>query len=91
MILRVISFGLCVGLERTGLHVGLRHTSWGFHGDNGLFYHGSGTDLQMETLPTDHMHVRATYGMGDIVGCGLDREGTLFFTKNGDKIIGRFG
>lgn len=30
------------------------------------------------------------YGAGNIIGCGLDKKGTLFFTKNGTKITCMF-
>ena len=46
--------------------------SWGYHGDDSdLFI--SGTPYNFGT----------TYGTGDVIGCGVDKEtSTTFFTKN---------
>jgi len=47
--------------------------TFGYHGDDGQKYLGSGDGL---------LYSRA-YKVGDIVGCGVDKGGNLFFTKNG--------
>jgi hypothetical protein len=47
---------------------------WGYHGDDGGFF------------DSDYPKVtRDTYGSGDVVGCGVDEHGGIFFTKNGKK------
>jgi hypothetical protein len=52
---------------------GWNRLSFGYHGDNGGFYHGSGR-MQKRSFP---------FGPGDTVGCGIDyaRRG-IFFTRN---------
>jgi len=52
--------------------------SFGYHGDDGGFYHASGHPVAIESggLPN--------FGAGDCVGCGIDYEkNALFYTKNG--------
>jgi hypothetical protein len=50
--------------------------AWGYHGDDGKKFagYGWGTDYSV------------TYRVGDIVGCGVDQNGHLFFTKNGENL-----
>lgn len=54
--------------------------SYGYHGDDGGLYHGSG--LMVRTCGP-------SFGQGDTVGCGIeygscwDEEPTVFFTRNG--------
>lgn len=51
-----------------------RH-SYGYHGDDGAVFHGTGVGSKS---------FGPTFGVGDVVGCGLDyRDGSVFFTKNG--------
>lgn len=47
---------------------------WGYHGDDGGFFSG------------DAVAHSDTYEKGDVVGCGVDQQGGLFFTKNGRKL-----
>lgn len=50
--------------------------SFGYHSDDGGFYHGDGFPRE-EDMPT--------FGAGDCVGCGIDYErNALFFCKNGE-------
>ncbi|CAN0158030.1 unnamed protein product, partial [Scytosiphon promiscuus] len=77
-----------------GHQPGWDRNSWGFHSDDGRFYHRCGVDSQNST----------TFGPGDTVGCGLlypsglalyrrrvsgtpwpadSTNGAIFFTKNG--------
>lgn len=51
------------------------HQWWGYHGDKGGFYDSDSPRFECDT-----------YGKGDVVGCGLDQQGGLFFTKNGKKL-----
>ncbi len=48
---------------------------WGYHGYYGGCHGPSGSPN------VSH----AAYGKGDVVGCGLDNKGRIFFTKNGHK------
>lgn len=49
--------------------------TWGYHGDDGkLFLGNSSSNCAFEK-----------YTKGDVVGCGIDDQKQLFFTKNGKK------
>jgi hypothetical protein len=55
--------------------------SFGYHGDDGHYFHGDGVGIEFGP----------PFGSGDTVGCGivyppLVRSGRLFFTKNGRYI-----
>lgn len=51
--------------------------SWAYHSDDGLTYPKNASKLES----------RVPYGLGDIVGCGIDAEkNTAYFTKNGQKL-----
>ena len=47
--------------------------SWGYHGDDGKKF---GENPYGETYSE-------TYGIGDTVGCGVDKGGNIFYTMNG--------
>ena len=52
---------------------GGEYRSWGYHGDDGGIFMGQGEwSVQYDK-----------YGKGDTVGCGLDQQRQIFFTKNG--------
>ncbi|KAL7531585.1 hypothetical protein ACHAWF_003835 [Thalassiosira exigua] len=56
--------------------------SYGWHGDDGGFYHGQKMNLQPGP----------SFGAGDTVGCGFDySKRTMFFTKNGVFLRYAFG
>ncbi|RYP08536.1 hypothetical protein DL764_001867 [Monosporascus ibericus] len=54
--------------------------NWGYHGgDGGLFEYSSNNDYPQSIGPK--------WGMGDIVGCGIDfSRCTIFYTKNGELL-----
>lgn len=54
--------------------------SWGYHGDGGRFFLKSGSPEEPPVV------CRLKYGIGDTVGCGVDEEGNLFFTRNGEHL-----
>ena len=50
-------------------------SSYGYHGDDGGIFHSSGGMLRK---------FGPSYGLGDVVGCGIDHvAGGIFFTLNG--------
>lgn len=62
---------------------GWDHFSFGYHSDDGLFFHNE----------TDQgAYIGETFGPGDVVGCGLiypfegNIDGAIFFTKNGQHL-----
>jgi hypothetical protein len=58
---------------------GWDQNSFGYHGDDGGIFHASGSMVQQ---------YGPTYGVGDVVGCGIDYlRGHLFYTLNG-KYLG---
>ena len=58
-----------------GKQPGWDRNSYGYHGDDGAVFHSTAVGSK---------RFGPTFGVGDVVGCGLDyRDGTLFFTKNG--------
>ena len=70
--------GVCNGLEEFQGMPGWLNSSWGYHGDDGNVFHGSGTGLVMDGFEP--------YSVSDIIGCGLDKQNRIFFTKNGKKL-----
>lgn len=85
-----------VGFPLLGKMPGWDTHSYGYHSDDGRFFHGSSTNGTQLT-PTADGEMSSTYGEGDTVGCGFiyppllhHGEGNhprLFFTKNG-KLVG---
>jgi Ran-binding protein 9/10 len=56
---------------------GWESESWAYHGDDGKSYFGEGTGKAYGP----------TFGVGDVIGCGLDfASGCAFFTKNGRNL-----
>ena len=54
---------------------GWDRASYGYHGDDGAAFHSTGVGSA---------RFGPSFGVGDVVGCGLDyRDGSVFFTKNG--------
>ncbi|ORY97455.1 concanavalin A-like lectin/glucanase domain-containing protein [Syncephalastrum racemosum] len=72
-----IGIGFCTAdtvLERLP---GWDENSWGYHGDDGHSFTGSGTGKDYGPC----------YTTGDVVGCGVDfSEGVAFYTKNGSPL-----
>ncbi|KAL7547311.1 hypothetical protein ACHAWF_010630 [Thalassiosira exigua] len=61
---------------------GWDNNSYGYHSDNGRFYHVQKSNLQRGPL----------FGAGDTVGCGFDySKRMIFFTKNGEFLQYAFG
>jgi hypothetical protein len=74
---RVIAIGLTKGIAlRNAMPGGFRHDWWGYHGDDGDIQHHN---------PWEQYPPFEQYGKGDVVGCGVDQHGTIFFTKNGKR------
>ena len=60
--------------------VGWDDGSWGYHGDDGAAFSGSGKGAEYGP----------EYGKGDVIGCGVNfDEKIAFFTKNG-SVLGKF-
>ena len=54
--------------------IGWENNSWGYHGDDGKFFHCSGSGVPYGPLFTT----------GDTIGCCLNfMNNTVFYTKNG--------
>ncbi|PNP43228.1 hypothetical protein THARTR1_11126 [Trichoderma harzianum] len=74
----------CVGVgfatDETDLEnhaLGWESGSWGFHGDDGRVYHGSGTGLGRSYAEP--------WSSGSTIGCGVDfNNRSIFFTVNGE-------
>ncbi|KAL1408931.1 hypothetical protein Q8F55_005745 [Vanrija albida] len=84
--IEVLSLGKCanltVGWMTRGLKlnrlVGWDKGSWGWHGDDGKTFEGSGSGCDFSPA----------WCLGDVVGCGIDyTTGRAFFTRNG-KLLG---
>ncbi|KAI7906608.1 concanavalin A-like lectin/glucanase domain-containing protein [Cokeromyces recurvatus] len=69
-----IGIGFCRKLNSLDRFPGWEEYSWGYHGETGKVYSGSGTG----------QNYGPKFGTGDIIGCGVDfRNMTAFYTKNG--------
>ena len=63
--------------KQLGRLPGWEATSWGYHGDDGFKFHGSGTGT----------NYGPQYSTGDVAGCLYNAvDGTLAFTKNGIEL-----
>jgi hypothetical protein len=70
---RSIGLGLSNGIAPLDAMPGWgQHLWWGYHGDDGGAFDSDSHSVEYET-----------YCKGDIVGCGVDQQGRLYFTKNG--------
>lgn len=75
---------VAVGVSLANFHLHSRMPGWdaasyGFHGDDGGIFHNSGQMVRQ---------YGPTFGVGDIIGCGLDYQASsLFYTING-KFLG---
>jgi hypothetical protein len=75
---------VAVGLANHDFSLHTRMPGWdpnsfGYHGDDGGLFHASGSMVQQ---------YGPAYGVGDVVGCGIDfLKGHLFYTLNG-KYLG---
>lgn len=71
-----VAVGFCEHNARRIGMPGWNRSSWGYHGDDGQKFLETGIG----------MPYGATYGAGDVVGCGVDSKSrSAFFTKNGEK------
>lgn len=84
-----VCIGLCLaGFPLTSDMPGWKPNSFGYHGDDGMLFHGSSSQSTTETMPGP-----STFGVNDTVGCGLlyppygaNGRGGVFYTKNGTLI-----
>ena len=73
----IIGIGLTSKGSKLNRMPGWNKYTIGYHGDNGKVYKGKRNGSKYGP----------SFGVGDIVGCGLDLEhNTVFFTKNGRSI-----
>eukprot|EP00908_Phaeocystis_cordata_P005071 Transcript_15501.p1 GENE.Transcript_15501~~Transcript_15501.p1 ORF type:complete len:368 (-),score=111.46 Transcript_15501:154-1257(-) len=74
-----IAVGLCTArFVRDGKQPGWDAESFGYHGDDGRLFHGSGTQSTA---------YGPTFRSGDVVGCGISTASRrVFFTLNGEYL-----
>ncbi|KAM9963793.1 hypothetical protein ACTFIW_007047 [Dictyostelium discoideum] len=69
-----IGIGVCTSTMLLSRLPGWERNSFGYHGDDGNLFKGSGTGISYGP----------TYTTGDVVGCCINFvQGAIFFTKNG--------
>ena len=75
---------IAIGLATTEFHLHTRMPGWdkysyGYHGDDGGIFHGKGTMVRA---------YGPSFGVGDVIGCGVDYHArAIFYTRNG-KFMG---
>ncbi len=74
-----IAIGLCNRYTNLQRLTGWEPDSFAWHLDDGYFFKSQGHGINMGWPKS---------GNGDVIGCGTDADGTLFFTKNG-QFVGR--
>ena len=73
----IIGIGLTSNGSKLNRMPGWNKNTIGYHGDNGKVYKGKRNGSKYGP----------SFGVGDVVGCGLDlKRNTVFFTKNGCSI-----
>ena len=72
-----IGIGLTGKGSRLNAMPGWQKDTIGYHGDNGFVYYNY-------KISKNPMEYGPTFGVGDVVGCGIDFDSnTVFFTRNG--------
>lgn len=70
----VVAIGFSAGKVSLERLPGWEADSWGYHGDEAKIFAGA----------QNGQPYRSSFGLGDVVGCGVDfNKGQAFFTKNG--------
>jgi hypothetical protein len=69
----LVGIGIAPPNYPTNQFPGLQKESFGYHGDDGNIFTGSGKVS----------FTRAKFGVNDTIGCGISPSGQVFFTKNG--------
>jgi len=73
---RIVGLGMSNGPpQQFNFMPGYVLETWGYHGDDGLRHANSKSTQYSETYKT-----------GDTIGCGIDCDGRMFFTKNGNHL-----
>ncbi|KAF8446337.1 hypothetical protein L210DRAFT_2971217 [Boletus edulis BED1] len=72
-----ISIGFITRDVKVSRLPGWEKNSWGYHGESGIICSGDKNGLPFGT----------TFGVGDIIGCGIDfTQNKVFYTKNGSLL-----
>ena len=75
----LVAIGLSNGICRFNSMPGwYTPAKWGYHGDDGGVYINQGD------LNTDRNY--GLYEKDDTIGCGVDDDGYIFYTKNGARM-----